>query len=448
MSATAGRVRRSVGLGLGMLGLGLGLATATAVGQDQRPAPPARPEPRAAVGKATSPAGTLLRRTREKPGWEVVPSQDAVFSTDLLLALPGEQGTVTSKDGAVRLTLWGNLPEFSSFPVLESAVVPHAGSDDLFDFTLERGRVVVTRLSDRAPARVRVRFDGRTWTLLLGEPGTEVALERYGRWVPGSRFVVNAGAEDVPSVAVVVFVLKGQADLRTEGAQFRMSAPPGPAYFHWNNVSGADRGTSRREKIPAWAEKGPRQTPEAEALHKAVAEQRRALAAKPVEAALMEGLRSPDRARRQVALYSLAAVDDLPRLADALGHEKDAEVRDSTVPVLQAWIGRGPGQDAKLYNFLIQQRQYTPRQAETVLQLLHDFSADDRDRPETYETLIGYLRHAKPAVRELAKWYLYRWVPAGRNIAYDPAGSEAEQERGYQEWKKLIPNGKLPPKGR
>lgn len=444
MSATAGRVRTSVGLGLGMLWLGLGLAA----GQDQRPAPPARPEPRVAVGKATSPAGTLLRRSREQPGWQVVPAQEAVHSTDLLLALPGEQAAVTSKDGTVRLTLWGNLPEFSSYPVLESAVVPHAGPANLLDFTLERGRVVVTRLAEREPVQVRVRFEGRTWTLLLAEPGTEVALERYGRWVPGSRFVSNPGAEDVPSVAVVAFVLKGQADLRIEGAQFRMSAPPGPAYFHWNNVSGPDRGPRRRDKVPAWAEKGPRQTPEAEALHKAVEEQRRALAAKPVEAALTEGLRSPDRARRQVALYSLAAVDDLPRLADALGHEKDAEVRDSTVPVLQAWIGRGPGQDMKLYGFLIQGRQYTPRQAETVLQLLHDFSADDRDRPETYETLIGYLRHAKPAVRELAKWYLYRWVPAGQKIAYDPAGPEAERERAYQEWKKLIPDGKLPPKGR
>ena len=443
MSATAGRVRTSVGLGLGMLWIGLGLAA----GQEKRPAPPAPPEARVAVGKATSPAGTLLRRSREQPGWHVARPEDSVFSTDLLLGLPGEQASVTGQNGAVRLTLWGNLPEFSSFPVLESAVVLHASPGDDLDFTLERGRVVVTRQSNRAPAQVRVRFEGRMWTLVLEEPGTEVALERYGRWVPGSRFAAKAGPEDVPSVAVLVLVLRGQAALRTEAAQYRMSAPPGPAYFHWNNVSGADRGTSRREKIPAWAEKGPRQTPEAQALHKAVEEQRRALAAKPAETAILEGLPS-EPARRQVALYSLAAVDDLSHLADALSHEKDADVRDSTVPVLQAWIGRGPGQDAKLYQFLIHQRQYTPRQAETVLQLLHDFSADDRDRPETYETLIGYLRHAKSAVRELAKWYLYRWVPAGQKIAYDPAGSETDRERAYEEWKKLIPNGKLPPKGR
>ncbi len=442
MSATASVVRRGIGFGLGILLAGWGTATCTAGDQDKRP------EQRAAVGKAASPAGTLLQRANGQPSWQVVRPQQPVFSTDQLLALPGDQARVEAKDGAVQLTLWGNLPEFSSFPILESAVVLHADPGVDLDFTLERGRVVVSRRANQAPARVRVRFDHQTWTLLLQEAGTEVALERYGRWVAGSRFAVKPGPDDVPSAAVVVFVLKGQVDLQTEAAQYRMTAPPGPAYFHWNNVSGADRGTGRREKIPVWAEKGPRQTPEAQAMHRAVAAQRRALADKPVEAALTDGLHQSDAARRQLAVFSLAAADDLPHLADALGREKNADVRDAAVPVLQHWIGRGPGQDTKLYQFLIQQRHYTRRQAETVLQLLHDFSADDRDRPETYETLIGYLRHAKPAVRELAKWYLYRWVPAGRRIAYDPTGSEAEQERAYKEWKEIIPNGKLPPKGR
>jgi hypothetical protein len=407
-----------------------------------------RPEQRTEAAKAVSPAGTLLQHPNGQPTWQAVRPQQPVFSTDELLAWPGDQARIEAKSGAVQLTLWGNLPEFSSFPVLESAVVLHTDPNVDLDFTLKRGRVVVSNRANRVPARVRVRFDGQTWTLLLQEAGTEVAVERYGRWVAGSRFVAKPGPEDMPSAAVVMFVLKGQADLQTAAAQYRMAAPPGPAYFHWNNVSGADRGTGRREKIPLWAEKGPRQTPEAQALYKAVEEQRRALAEKPVEAALMDGLHQSDPARRQLAVDTLAAVDDLRRLADALGHEKNADLRDAAVPVLQHWIGRGPGQDTKLYQFLIQQRQYTPRQAETVLQLLHDFSIDDRDRPETYETLIGYLRHPQPAIRELAKWYLYRWVPAGRSIAYDPAGPEAQAERAYKEWKQLIPNGKLPPKGR
>ena len=58
------------------------------------------------------------------------------------------------------------------------------------------------------------------------------------------------------------------------------------------------------------------------------------------------------------------------------------------------------------------------------MQLLH--SPFDLDRPETYDALIAYLRHSRLPVRELARWHLYRLVPAGRKIVYDAAASEAD----------------------
>jgi hypothetical protein len=78
-----------------------------------------------------------------------------------------------------------------------------------------------------------------------------------------------------------------------------------------------------------------------------------------------------------------------------------------------------------------------------VLQLLH--SPFDSKLPETYEALIGYLRHDKLPVRELARWHLQRLAPKITDIPYDAAGSAAEREKAYQEWKKRIPDGKLPP---
>jgi hypothetical protein len=65
----------------------------------------------------------------------------------------------------------------------------------------------------------------------------------------------------------------------------------------------------------------------------------------------------------------------------------------------------------------------------------------------TYETLIDYLLHDKLAIRQLAKWHLERLVPAGRDIAYDPAGSGEARHPAYDQWKKLVPNGKLPLEG-
>ena len=53
----------------------------------------------------------------------------------------------------------------------------------------------------------------------------------------------------------------------------------------------------------------------------------------------------------------------------------------------------------------------------------------------------------KLPIRELARWYLYRWVSAGRSIPYNPA-DPASAEGAYKEWKKLIPDGQLPPRSR
>ena len=73
------------------------------------------------------------------------------------------------------------------------------------------------------------------------------------------------------------------------------------------------------------------------------------------------------------------------------------------------------------------------------------FSAEDIARPETYEVLIDYLVHDKPAVRNLAAWHLVRLVPQGKEIAYKPDGTREDAEKACDAWKKLIPSGQLPP---
>jgi len=80
-----------------------------------------------------------------------------------------------------------------------------------------------------------------------------------------------------------------------------------------------------------------------------------------------------------------------------------------------------------------------------VLQLLLGFTTDDLKRPETYEVLIEYLLHDKPGIRNLAAWHLVRLVPQGKSIKYDPSGTAADAQAVYKEWKKLIPDGQLPP---
>jgi hypothetical protein len=384
--------------------------------------------------------GVLLRR--EGREWRAVKKGDELGNGSRLMALPGDRASLDSKNGAVRLGLWGNLPEVSRFPMLESAVVLHANPALDLDFTLDRGRVLVTNLKKEGEAKVRVRFHGGAWDVTLAEPDTEVALELYGRWPRGTPFSKEKERppEEAPTVDVVFLVLKGQAELNAGSRQFGLRAPPGPAYFHWDSAEGQDRAPQTLEKPPSWVNAKP-----PDDIREPLKRQRQRLPDEPVAAVLAAELAEADAGARELAVYGQGATDNLSGLVDCVGNTKHGDVRERAVEALRHWIGRGPQQDLRLYDFLMQDRKYTAAQAETVLQLLHSFSRTDVDRPETYEVLIAYLLHDKLPVRELAKWHLYRLARAGKAIAYDPAGPEAAREEAVKKWKALIPDGKLPP---
>jgi hypothetical protein len=375
-------------------------------------------EPRVVVGKCISPQGTLLEREQTDSSWTPLGPKEKVHSRDLLLALPGVRAAVDTTDGSIRLGLWGSLPEWSPFPVLESAVILHDSRAYDLDFTLDRGRVVLTNRKKKGEARVWVRLPETAWDLTL-------------------------------LLTVVLHVLKGNATLKTGRREHSLSAPPGPALFVWDNVSGPAAAPEVRKRNPDWANPEVQKKRPA-ALLKEIARLSDFAGSESVEAALAKRLRSADKgsdaasdARRRLAVYSMAAIDDLQGLTDALVDTHSAVTRQAAIEALRHWMGRGPGQDQALYRFLVQQQKYPEAQAETIMQLLH--SPFEPDRPETYDTLIAYLQHSRLAVRELARWHLYRLAPAGRKIVYDAAASAAERQKGYAAWKKLIPDGKLPP---
>ena len=81
------------------------------------------------------------------------------------------------------------------------------------------------------------------------------------------------------------------------------------------------------------------------------------------------------------------------------------------------------------------------------MQLLRGFSESQVENPATYETLIEYLRHERLPIRELAYGHLRYLAPEGaKKIPYHPLSSSEDRERSYEQWKKLIPTGKLPPR--
>jgi hypothetical protein len=420
------------------------------------PAAPVEPKPpeerRVVVAECPAPGSALFQRQAPNKAWFTVRAQHAIHSRDLLLALPGGRAELVSANGAVRLILWGNLPELSRSAVLESAVVLHDDPAADMAFTLERGRVVLRSTKDKEPARVRVRVGDVTWEVTLPEKGDAAALELYGRWPRGVPYSADPKSTEKPTVDLVFLTLSGSVEVKAGADRYTLHAPPGSGYYHWDSVDGQDPSPQRLDKLPAWLDASAGRTTEARRAREAFDRLRERLRDKPLPLALGSLFDSADQdtdkaqaeVTRQVAVLSWGASDDLPRLIEALADPKHAQVRDTAVEALRHWIGRGPGQDRELDNFLVKQAKYPPTQAEIVMQLLH--SPFNPELPETYQALIEYLRSDKATVRELALWHLERLAPAGRSIAFDPAGSAEERDKGYKKWKDLIPDGQLPPK--
>jgi hypothetical protein len=405
---------------------------------------PAKEETREPVATVLSPSGTVLAATKKEPAvWQALKSKGEISSTDSIVALPGFKAQVGSADSAAEVTLWGNLPEFSNAPVFESAVIFHKDAAGGIEFTLLRGRVLLTgKGKGKGPAQARVRINDRVaYEIKLPDADSEVALEMIRRWPTGTPFTLTATARRAPQMLFSAVTVKGKAFIKAGGEQHLMESP---AVFHVDNIVGPDAKPSRLPRVPAWVE-GAATSAEARQMEAAVQRLQKRLEATAVDKALAESLAAENTSDRTLAVYSYAATNDLTHLADALSDAKRADVRAAAITALRHWLGQAPDNDVRLYTFLRKEWNYTAEQAEIVVQLLHGFRDSDRDRPETFETLIEYLRHRKRSVRELARWHLYRWVISGRSIPYDASASPEQLERAYKAWKTLIPDGKLPP---
>lgn len=416
--------------------------------------PPASYEPRVPGGKCLSEAGKLLFRTGPGKTWQVAGPKEELFTRDLLLALPGEQAEVEVRPETVKLTLWGNLPALSPFPGFESAVVLHDSRAFDLDFTLVRGRVVIVSQKPKGDVKVWVRLPGDTVQLTLA-PGTEVALEQYSKWSRGTSFASDPRKQGEPTTMTQVFVLKGQVELKCAGSNYTLVPPPGKASFTWDNVDGPDLGPAAQEKLPAWAD--PKHTPtqkEQDQRHTVRAQLerfRKGVKSQAPEDAVSDNFQSANRSSntdeqaliREMAAACLAALDEPGALSRRLAEEKDPAARDACVMALRHWVADSGTRPRALADLLVNNRGYTRAHAGAVVELL--MSPFSPVQPETYETLIAYLGHDHQDVRELARWHLHRFAPTGRAIKYDAAAPKEDRQKAVDEWKKLIPSGKLPP---
>jgi hypothetical protein len=401
---------------------------------------------KAAPATCEAVTGVLVERGAKDKPWRFLHAKDPVAAGATVIALP--EAELRSANQAVSLKMLADVGHRLNPPVLEAAVTVHDNPKVDLDFTLNRGVVVLTNLRAKGKASVRVRFRDQAWELALKEPGTKVSLEMYGRYPPGLPVPVKKGAETVqfknePTNDLLMLVLAGKvhADCGVHG--MALHAPPGRAFAHWDSVAGLCEVRSY-DKLPEKVVK-PMTAEEKTKLQLVSAD------AKQLEkGSLKEGLDGLMEAKTihgpRVAVVIAGALDDLPRVIAALGDPKRADVREMAVLVLRNWLGRGPGQADKLFAALTGEGKYSRIDAGTVLFLLFGLDEHQLAQPAAYDILIAMLGNEKLAVRELANWHLQRLVPAGKDIAYDPAGPAEARQEAQASWRRLIPPGQVPPK--
>ncbi|HEY1859524.1 MAG TPA: HEAT repeat domain-containing protein, partial [Gemmataceae bacterium] len=414
-------------------------------GNPQRPALPGDQirELGAYDAKAGAVPSVLLQRSRDQEPWQRLRPDSVVSSTDTLMSPPGFSSEVHLASG-VHVQLLGSVPEFLNMPLLESAVVLHADDKFDLDLTLERGRIVIANFKDQAPARCRIRFHSEVWDFTLEEPSTEIGLFLIGRHLGSFESGLNPHAE------MFLCVLKGRASAAIGHEEHSQLHPaPGAALFTWENEGKGARGPlSLQKPLPYWDKTLP-ENAAAQEMRRAIDELQSSLALKStVESVLLKSLRSERPSHRLLAVRFLGAIDALPKLLDALGDEDaaHADVRLEAIAVLRHWLGRNGEQDKKLYDkkagtgALIDKR-YKPSQAEIIMQLLHYLSDEQRQDPETYQTLIDYLSLNQLVIRELAYWHLARLAQEGQKFNYNAAAPTDDRKAAIDKWKKFIPEG-------
>jgi hypothetical protein len=386
-----------------------------------------------------SPIGTLLQRGGDK-GWQTPMLYDAVPASVQLVALPGARANLEIQEGDLRLILAGNLPEFSSTPVLESAVTlahPAAGVD--LEFFLDRGRVLIENHKENGPARVRARIHKKSLDFELLDKKSVVALELFSRWPAGAPFFKKPKADHKPVGELIFLVAKGKAVLELNNQKQPLGAP---ILYRFDTLRGVE-GPLPLKKIPDWLLPKEDQPEKVRNLQAAVEKLRRGIADKGLKTTIASAGESTESSVREVAAYSGTAVDHPAAGIAALKDVRSKEVRAAGVQALMHYAGRGSAEDVKLYEALIAGKLKVG-EAAIVMELLHGFGAEARARPEIYDTLITYLQSDQLAVRELAAWNLYRLVPQGKSIAYDAAAPVEERARAQAAWRKLIPEGQVP----
>ncbi len=413
-----------------------------------------------------SPTSLLVQR-KENDGWMRLKPNSDVFTGDQIMSLPGYASEVRLNCG-VYLLLRGHIREFTPPErevqaldhLQESTIILHKPTDTDVDLTLLRGRLYISnhKGNDTRGLTVRFRFENnKVWDLTLHQDA-EIIVDLLRYRLPGT---------GEPATKLKLFLLKGEGGIALEGVRYPDLSEPGRSQFFWDshNPSSFDRPRLSKEEWDfanrvLFPKRPVANSEQVQAMERALRAIRdRMTVDKEPRTALQETLTNNQYSEHQLALYCLAALDEVKDLLDILGradlpHGAD---RDTAIFALRRWLDHGPGQSEKLFDpksgkgMLRTDLGYTTEEAKQILILLRDPTDEDIFNTKFYSALAEDLASDKVALAELGHWWLSRIalqlfrldLPNLRK--FNAALPQNRRMEAKKEVEQAIREGRLPP---
>jgi len=425
------------------------------------------------LGTAEKLPTALVVKTEGKENWQRLnpTTRPLVYTTEPLVTLPGFVSLIRTRSG-VDVLMRGNLREFSVTDLMplmqESAVVLHANDKFDLDLTLQRGRIFLANRKTTGPARIRLRFEEEVWDLTLASRGDEVGVDLFRDYSP----LINYRKGEPPRAQCHVAILRGKIEVKVDAYHTHNveADPPKWKRMVWDSFTRTSGPFGEDKESPAWnkAPPSPEALPDRQRLLRDMQvalkdlEALLSAAGKPVEVALREMLEKPDPIAQQLAIYCLAATDDVVKVVTMLGDEEPQHwpAREAAFFALRRWVSRGPGQGRLLFDEktgagLLAEAGYNRRsEAETIYQFLHPMLAENLGNPELYEVLARGLRSRRVAIAEMSFWHLLWLSPgvklpviadAGTPYGFNAAARTEDRDTYAQQIEKMVTDKKLPP---
>lgn len=389
--------------------------------------------------------------------------EPAVFSSDLVMALPGYKVDVQLESG-IKVQLWGNTPEQLPTRLLESKVRFHVpersaeGKDEFAaDISLLAGRIYLTT-TKTGGGKVRVRVAGQTFDIALPDSKSDVVIEVVKSYDPGMPFARQGGI--LPRVEVQSAVVRGSASFTIPDRFKSFAKVAAPSVLAWDSKTNVVAEPKALEAMNTYFERFLLvSSDQGKLVQKALSEMAgRVKDREGVKLMLAEILtEQPDQNRiviGQLAVYAQAAIvvdpDELKPLLDLLTDEVKGYARLATVNALALWVAQAPTNTATLGTVLATKIR-NEQDVETILRLLRGTVTPTKSDPSDQDRLIDLLSNASVAVRELALWNLINFVdPAaartpGLTIDVAQMGTPP-YDKFLKAWKARIDDLKAAPK--